>query len=133
MTGESTVELGTLYDFNKSAMKNEKPLDPIVLSRKVSEIAQWAFNDDNNFKYIMLLCNDNKDYTVFNLKAKEIKKEEKIKPFLNDLKCCFKNRGMIKAIDLQPDGAYEIWIEDFHSGENFAYYLFNYNYGVLEF
>ena len=132
MTGESTVELGTLYDFNKSAMKNEKPLDPIVLNRKISEIAQWAFND-NDFKYIMLLCNDNKDYTVFNLKVKEIEKEEKIKSFSNDLKCCFKNRGIIKAIDLQPDGAYEIWIEDFHSGENFAYYLFNYNYGVLEF
>ena len=86
MTGESTVELGTLYDFNKSAMKNEKPLDPIVLNRKISEIAQWAFND-NDFKYIMLLCNDNKDYTVFNLKAKEFEKEEKIKLLSYDLKC----------------------------------------------
>ena len=53
MTRESTVELGTLYDFNKSAMKNEKPLDPIVLNRKISEIAQWAFND-NNFSNLMV-------------------------------------------------------------------------------
>ena len=34
----SEINLGTVYDINKQAMKNEKPLDPILLNKKLDEV-----------------------------------------------------------------------------------------------
>lgn len=111
------INLGTLYDFNKQAMTNEKPLDPILFNTKIKEI---GFDSH----WLMLLCHERKDYTVFHLISKEGWREA-LKETLN-------NRGYVLAIDKQEDGNYEIWIRDFETDENFVYYLFDYQYGIVE-
>ena len=42
------------------------------------------------------------------------------------------NRGKIIFIDKQPDDNYEIWIRDPETNENFAYYLFDYSFGIVD-
>ena len=123
------INLGNLYDFNKEAMKIEKPLDPIQFNVKTNEIAQdmWDCADCASIQYWMLLCHDRRDYTLFNVIA-----AIDSKPIVKELRPTLTNRGQILTIDKQSDGAWEIWIRDNETEENFAYYLFQYNNGVIE-
>lgn len=123
------IDLGTLYDFNKEAMKNEKPLDAILLNKLIIEVANdmKMWNDDAGDQYWMLLCHERRDYTIFN-----IYEASEVKFIVDELSPTLQNRGAVLAIDKQPDSAWEIWIRDTESNENFAYYLFQYDNGVIE-
>ena len=118
----SEVSMGNLYDLNKSAMQNEKALSSSALRNKLNEVKNHLFTKG----YFMLLCNERRDYTVFNIKANENISIAKV-----DLKECLMNRGEILSIDKAEDGiAYEIWMRI--EGEIFVYYLFPYDMGVIE-
>lgn len=122
------VNLGTLYDFNKEAMKNEKPLDIIQFNFLTKEIVEDMIDKlECGGQYWMLLCHDRRDYTIFNVIAVSDNTtiEAELRPTLN-------NRGSVLSIEKQADGAWEIWIRDFETEENFAYYLFQYDRGVIE-
>lgn len=114
------INLGNLYDFNKKAMGELEPLDPVFLNIKIKSTAE----DMEKKKYWMLLCHERRDYSVF-----KIKNKENIK---NELKETLCNRGLILGVDRQEDGSYEIWIRDPKTEENFVYYLFDYTYGIIE-
>lgn len=122
------VNLGTLYDFNKEAMKKEKSLDLIQFNHLTKEIVEDMV-DKLYFgeQYWMLLCHERRDYTLFNIIAVSDNTtiEEELRPTLH-------NRGLILSIEKQKDGAWEIWIRDPETEENFAYYLFQYDSGVIE-
>ena len=121
------LDLGTLYDFNKEAMKNEKPLDPIELHNKVKTIAEEMYDsEEHDEHYWMLLCHDRRDYTIFNIIACQNHKDIEF-----ELKPTLLNRGNIISIDKQPDENWEIWIRD-DANENFVYYLFPYDNGIIE-
>jgi hypothetical protein len=119
------INLGNLYDFNKEAMKNENPLDPIQFNLKTNEIAV-ELQEREESQYWMLLCHERRDYTIFNIIACQNHKdiERELKPTLL-------NRGTIISIEKQPDENWEIWIRD-SENENFVYYLFPYDNGVIE-
>ena len=119
------ISLGDLYSFNKQGMAQESPLDPILLFNKARETVIDILTVKDT-KYWMLLCNERKDYTIFNLIAPDADS------FSADLVETLKNRGLVLSIDKQEDGNFEIWIRDPDTKENFVYYLFNYNYGVVE-
>lgn len=117
----SEISLGNLYDFNKAAYKNVKPYDSVELGVKLTEIEPLLIDD----KYWMLLCHERRDYTIFvNTTVKKGK-------FAQELKETLMNRGLILDIEQQKDGSFEIWIRDFDTNENFAYYLFEYGNGVV--
>lgn len=118
------LDLGTLYDFNKEAMKNEKPLDPIQFNLKVNEVAVEL--QERETQYWMLLCHERRDYTIFNIIACQNHKDIEF-----ELKPTLLNRGNIISIDKQPDENWEIWIRD-DNNENFVYYLFPYDNGIIE-
>lgn len=118
------VELGNLYDMNKELMKKEKPLDPIQFAQKINEIADAIFDYD----YIMLLCHDRRDYTLFNLNSGLDWSRDDLK---RELSVTLSNRGTILSIDRQEAGEFEIWVKDI-AGECFAYFLFDYSQGVIE-
>lgn len=118
------LDLGTLYDFNKEAIKNEKPLDPIQFNLKVNEVAVEL--QEREAQYWMLLCHERRDYTIFNIIACQNHKDIEF-----ELKPTLLNRGNIISIDKQPDENWEIWIRD-ENNENFAYYLFPYDDGIIE-
>lgn len=91
----TNVELGKLYDINKSIIeKNVSPLTPEEVEEKMQLID--TFMKETNNKYYMLLCNDRKDYTVFNLN--QIGNTQEATTILVQ-ECCV-NRGVLKSIEL---------------------------------
>lgn len=77
----------------------------------------------------MLLCHEQRDYTLFNFI--DYKGEDTDIICADELIECLLNRGKIKGIDITKDNnAIEIWISI--DKEAFAYYFFPYDSGVIE-
>lgn len=121
------VDLGaTVYDANKQLVKQtEKPLTHPELANK-QLLLEGFF--ENIKKYAMLLCHEQRDYTVFNLDEKSV-----TSPFTaakETIACCI-NRGSVLSIEKTEDNiAFEIWISI--DDEPFCYYLFPYDEAVIE-
>ena len=121
---DKTLEQPTmsLYEYSKQVVANEVPMDPILFNKKMMEVSM----DMVEHTYMMLLCHDRRDYTIFHIANAD--KEIAAKEISETLY----NRGKILLVDKQKDGSWEIWIRDSLTDENFAYYLFPYDDGVVE-
>ena len=128
------IEFGTLYDVNKNLVKQkELKLSEAALNSKKLIIRDFLMNHED--KYFMLLCNERKDYTVFDFTPYDMTDYTKAKEKSMDCaKClvdeCLTNRGEIRGIDLTKDkDAIEIWmvIDD----DAYVYYFFPYDNGVI--
>lgn len=117
--------MGTLYDWNKSAMEQMKGLNSTELKDKMRAVKEKLFNSG---KYYMLLCHERRDYTVFNLLRGA--RHDVPQNASNELKECLENRGTILSIDEQSGSAWEIWIRNTEGV--FCYYLFPYDNAVIE-
>ena len=97
-------------------------VDSIEFNKKANEIAEKMISRHA----WMLLCRERNDYTVFDntdySSKKKISKE--LIPTLH-------NRGSVIFMDEQKNGAWEIWIRDKVTCENFAYYLFDYSNAII--
>ena len=128
----SNIELGTLYDVNKNIILNHATaLTEGELNSK-KEIVKNFITDTGNF-YYMLLCNERKDYTVFDFHyyGGNVKNNG---TQIQCAKClvdeCLTNRGEIRAIDLTKDkDAIEIWMVI--DNDAYVYYFFPYDNGVI--
>ena len=130
----SEVTLGNLYDMNKQAMAQMDALDVEQRKEKINQLADYFQYGHPEEKYYMLLCNELRDYTLFNLDKINVWKnmpKENCSIAANDVIECMTNRGELLAIDQQPDGAWELWVRN--SEGCFAYYLFPYGQAVLEY
>lgn len=134
----SQVELGTLYEVNKSIIENNiEALTEEEMQNK-KQIVREFINETNN-NYYMLLCNENKDYTIFhrNRKSKEGEfldlsegyEGEILENVLIDE--CLVNRGKTKSISLtETKDAIEIWISI--DGDSYVFYFFPYDAAIIE-
>ena len=130
---ESVVALGNLYDMNKQMMLNESPMSKDKQLDIINDLREWLI-DNFDQKYIMLLCHERRDYTLFNLdKTGTWRKADNEKMHLAaaDIIDCVTNRGQLLSMYVQPDNTWEIWIKS--ENECFAYYLFPYGQAVLEY
>ena len=107
-----------MYDMNKNLIVQLPDISKKDLEAGKKKINQLA----SNGKYFMLLCNELKYYTVFNIIPEG---KEKIEDVVLDCINCF--GATIKSIDTL-DGAIEIWIKKHE--EAYAMYFFNYDEGV---
>lgn len=121
---DKTLEQPTmsLYEYSKQVVTNEVPMDPILFNKKMIEVS----TDMVEHTYMMLLCHDRRDYTIFHITNTDKKIAAK------EISETLYNRGKILLVDKQKDGSWEIWIRDSLTDENFAYYLFPYDDGVVE-
>ena len=121
---DKTLEQPTmsLYEYSKQVVANEVPMDPILFNKKMIEVSM----DMVEHTYMMLLCHDRRDYTIFHIANTDKKLAAK------EISETLHNRGKILLVDKQKDGSWEIWIRDSLTDENFAYYLFPYDNGVVE-
>ena len=121
---DKTLEQPTmsLYEYSKQVVANEVPMDPILFNKKMIEVSM----DMVEHTYMMLLCHDRRDYTIFHIANADKKIATK------EISETLYNRGKILLVDKQKDGSWEIWIRDSLTDENFAYYLFPYDDGVVE-
>lgn len=128
----SNVAIGTLYDMNKTMVEQaEKPLTEAILNSKKEELRNFLRKTKN--QYYMLLCHEQRDYTIFDLGYENyISLEDKINHSINVLiDECLKNRGSIRGFDITEDkNAIEIWLSI--DGESYAYYFFPYDAAVID-
>ena len=122
----SEVAMGTLYELNKSAMRASKTLD---IRETIKEKDRELFNFFATNKFAMLLCNEQKDYTVFAMISNQ-SRESQVAIAKEELYTCLSNRGELLSFEKTEDGiAFEIWLRI--NEEIFVYYLFPYNEAVL--
>lgn len=123
------ISLGTLYDFNKQIMSNQKKLNESDLKIIKSELEEW-FNWQID-EYAMLLCRERYDFTVFHLYENQNPNPPEIAAI--ELINLLKNRGNILSIEKDSNvlnNAWEIWLEI--DKEIFVYYLFNCDDWVIQ-
>lgn len=125
MAENISLEIGNLYEFNKQLVKQyEKPLTHPELAAKQEELEDFF---ESVIEYAMLLCNEQKDYTVFHLSRSITSPHFAAREALG---CCT-DRGNVYSIEKTEDGiAYEIWIEI--DSKMYCYYLFPYDQAVIE-
>lgn len=124
----------SLYEMNKQLSANESKLGAAARKHAQENVRLWF--RDNIDKYAMLLCHDRRDYTLF--RVTESPAEAAVALF-----DCIDNRGELISIEKDPNDAFEIWIrikvyekndeENLQENqEDYCYYLFNYDFGVIE-
>ena len=127
---KTEISMGDLYTINKAIVENNIPdLTKEEINSKRSILEE--FIERTNNEYYMLLCNDQKDYTLFHRSGKG--SEDTIGCGLIDILLdeCIPNRGRAKSIDITEDkAAIEIWISI--NKESFCYYFFPYDLGIIE-
>ena len=126
MENNKKAEIKTdLHAMNKMLMAQLPELEGKRKNELSKEIRNLALAEDGAFKYLMLLSNERKDYTVFALRNKN--RLELADTLAKEVMECLENRGQIKEFDVKKDAnAIEIWIDD-------AFYaLFVYDLGVIE-
>ena len=126
MENNKKAEIKTdLHAMNKMLMAQLPELEEKRKNELSKEIRNLALAEDGAFKYLMLLSNERKDYTVFALRNKN--RLELAGTLAKEVMECLENRGQIKEFDVKKDAnAIEIWIDD-------AFYaLFVYDLGVIE-
>ena len=126
MENNKKAEIKTdLHAMNKMLMAQLPELEEKRKNELSKEIRNLALAEDGVFKYLMLLSNERKDYTVFALRNKN--RLELADTLAKEVMECLENRGQIKEFDVKKDAnAIEIWIDD-------AFYaLFVYDLGVIE-
>ena len=126
MENNKKAEIKTdLHAMNKMLMAQLPELEEKRKNELSKEIHNLALAEDGAFKYLMLLSNERKDYTVFALRNKN--RLELADTLAKEVMECLENRGQIKEFDVKRDAnAIEIWIDD-------AFYaLFVYDLGVIE-
>lgn len=124
----SEVNMGTLYDINKVAIEKEGELNRPTLLRKIKEVESYfAEKVGQGNQYFMLLCNELKDYTIFNFIYNDFMQAAE------DIKECLFNRGTVYSIERTEDKvAMEIWIKYEDDDELHCWYLFPYDDAVIE-
>lgn len=128
MNNSYNVDLGaTIYEANKQLIKQtEKPLNHLELAGRQEQLTK--FFETKVKKYAMLLCHDQRDYTVFNLDNNSI--SAPLMAASEAIGCCT-DRGKVVSIEpTDDDVAYEIWI--LIDEEPYCYYLFPYDKAVIE-
>lgn len=113
----------SLYDINKQAKKDLPDLNDTDLDLGEKNILDFATK--NPSQYYMLLNNEMKYYTVF-----ETGCEDGDATFVQEVMNLLKYFDNVKSIELvNDDTAVEIWAT--LNGELGAFYLFDYNKGVI--
>ena len=118
---------GNLYEANKQLiLKTEKPLTHLELANM--QLKFEDFFETQVKEYAMLLCHEQRDFTVFHLDAKSITSPHFAAR--EALGCCT-DRGEVYSIEkTEDDQAYEIWIKI--DNDIYCYYLFPYDQAVIE-
>lgn len=118
----STVTLGTTYDINKNLVQQyEKELSTSEIEDRKNLLVN--FIKQQNDTIFMMLCHEQRDYTIFNVKDGN-------NPQINEIIECLVNRGKIVGIDKTKDEqAIEIWL--IINNEAFCYYLFSFGKAVV--
>ena len=124
----SSLQLN-FYDLNKQIVSQLPPFDEVRINDAKDTLTAWA-----NSSVYMLYGREISYFTVF-----QKQDDGEFETLADALFECLKSRGMIQSIEktTEDNDAWEIWINEeinpvTHESKSFAYYLFNYDFGVIE-
>ena len=114
------VDMGlNVYDFNKNIMKQLPVIEDL---KGVRETLIKYIHETPAKQYLMMLCREQNDYTLFNLNNNRFNNE-----FDQDIIECMENRDFgIVSCEIIDDGvAVELWVKRPNQMENAdLYYIF---------
>lgn len=114
------VDMGlNVYEFNKNIMKQLPVIEDL---KGVRETLIKYIHETPAKQYLMMLCREQNDYTLFNLNNNRFNNQ-----FDQDVIECMENRGFgIVSAEIIDDGvAMEIWVKEPGQMESAdLYYLF---------
>lgn len=121
----------TLYEAGIEECKHLQTLSEKDSKREIKRTVKEYFELDKELnKYYLLLCNENKDYTMFVLP--EVFNDKHIKNLQNDLYECMKNRGELYGCAITTDKhAIELWLKYDEDQEPHCYLFFPFDLGVV--
>lgn len=121
------IQGNNMYEVNQQLSSQEKPMTSGRRKIRQEQLRLWF--RDNIEQYAMLLCHEQRDYTVFSV----IESPAEAAAILFE---CLDNRGDVISIDRTEDRmAWEIWLRISDEEENtkdYCYYLFSYDAAVIE-
>lgn len=107
-------------------MEQMPPMEEELLKQKIGNISAW-FGSNINYKYFMLLNNDRRDYTIFNVESHNYHNA-----YLG-LMDCVNGRGEVISVDYDHDNEYyEIWIRCHDTKQVTMYVVFPCNDFVID-
>ena len=118
------------YAIHKQLFAQMEPLSGEKLKRKLAPIDTWFQKHYlSNVRFFMLMCKENSYYTVLHLNDGKFTHVSATNMLINLLT----DRGPIIDITYNElsDG-YECWVKENEDGEVHMYYLFTYDWGVIE-
>lgn len=120
------------YAIHKQLFAQMEPLSGEKLDKKLESVKSW-FNKQYNSNYvefIMLMCKENSYYTVLHLNESNPLVIDSATKTLAEL---LEYRGHIIDITYNDlADAYECWVKEKNDGEIHMYYLFTYDWGIVE-
>ena len=123
------VDMGlNVYEFNKNIMKQLPVIEDL---KGVRETLIKYIHETPAKQYLMMLCREQNDYTLFNFNNNRFNNQ-----FDQDVIECMENRGFgIVNAEIIDDGmAMEIWVKEPGQMENAdLYYLFPADQMVIEY
>lgn len=118
--------LGTVYDIHKELFKKIGPLPEKKKQEGLANIGGW-FGVHSKCHYYMLMCKEKSYYTVLHFNnhnySKGIQELEELLEFQGDI---------LEIHYVHGEDAYECWVKNKDTEEVNMYYLFTYNWGVVE-
>lgn len=114
----------TMYDMNKDLVKGLKKMSNMEINKALNKVAEW-FNPHET--HYALLNHEKHYFTIF--EATEAMTSASFIAALKDILMNYYGDCDIRAIDVQADGAVEIW--GMWDGEATVAYLFPYGQGVV--
>ena len=122
------VDMGlNVYEFNKNIMKQW----PVIEDLATVEQTIWNYWENAPFdSYLMLLCREKNDYTLFNFNGNDAGN------FAKDIFECFENRevGIVNMEIVDNGFAMEIWVKaPGQMEEADLYYIFPADEMVIEY
>lgn len=125
------VDMGlNVYEFNKNIMKQLPVMEEDAFENIKSTFVEYLENTPAE-QYLMLLCKERADYTLFNFYDQWDENQ-----FTSDIFECFANRGLgIVNLEIIDNGiAVEIWVKEPGQMEDAdLYYLFPADQMVIEY
>lgn len=119
----------TDYNIQKQMYMRVKPITPEQMKEQIVSIGAW-FSTNPGCNYYMLMCKELSDYTVIHFNNMNYDEGSK------QVQKLAESRGeVLDILYNHAHNAYEIYVKKENAVgelEPFMYYLFEYNWGVIE-
>lgn len=121
----------SLYEFNQNIIKQMPIIEDEETKSKVRDILESYLEETPAEQYLMMLCREKHDYTLFNFYD-----QWDFAQFSEDVFICFENRGLgiIDCRIINDGEALEIWVKEPGQMETaYMYYIFPADQLVIEY